>query len=30
VLTAVFVGVILSVTAKNEYKALAPLAIGLT
>ncbi|MET4051876.1 aquaporin Z [Frigoribacterium sp. PvP054] len=30
VLTAVFVGVILSVTAKGEYKALAPLAIGLT
>ena len=30
VLTAVFVGVILSVTAKSEYKALAPLAIGLT
>ena len=30
VLTAVFVGVILSVTAKNEYKALAPLAIGFT
>jgi aquaporin Z len=30
VLTAVFVGVILSVTAKSEYKAVAPLAIGLT
>ncbi|WP_082498960.1 MULTISPECIES: aquaporin Z [unclassified Rathayibacter] len=30
VLTAVFVGVILSVTAKSEYKAIAPLAIGLT
>ena len=30
VLTAVFVGVILSVTAKKEYAALAPLAIGLT
>jgi aquaporin Z len=30
VLTAVFVGVILSVTTKNEYKALVPLAIGLT
>jgi aquaporin Z len=29
-LTAVFLGVILSVTAKPEYKALAPLAIGLT
>jgi aquaporin Z len=30
VLTAVFLGVILSVTAKPEYKALAPIAIGLT
>ncbi|WP_308197630.1 aquaporin [Rathayibacter festucae] len=30
VLTAVFVGVILSVTAKSEYKSVAPLAIGLT
>jgi aquaporin Z len=30
VLTAVFVGVILSVTAKKEYAALAPVAIGLT
>ena len=29
-LMAVFVGVILSVTAKSEYKAVAPLAIGLT
>ncbi|NQX06129.1 aquaporin Z [Rathayibacter sp. VKM Ac-2856] len=30
VLTAVFVGVILSVTSKSEYKSVAPLAIGLT
>lgn len=30
VLTAVFLGVILSVTAKPEYRALAPVAIGLT
>lgn len=30
VLTAVFLGVILSVTAKPEYRALAPIAIGLT
>jgi len=29
-LTAVFVGVVLSVTAKSEYKAVAPLAVGLT
>jgi aquaporin Z len=30
VLTAVFVAVILSVTAKSDYKAVAPLAIGFT